>query len=66
MQWWVDWKKYNSLPYAGDIGDQPAYVYEAIHVCESEAGIVQQAEREKQSKSAKEKREAAQQSQARR
>jgi len=66
VRWWIDWKKYNSLPHAGGIGDQPAYVYEAIHICEGEASIVQQSEQEKNRQRALEKQKEAQNSQERR
>lgn len=33
--WWSEWKAAGLLPFPGAIGDQPAYVTEAILVCEN-------------------------------
>lgn len=44
LDWWNDWKHYRALPYkvAGDILDQPGYVYEAIRHVETENASAQE------------------------
>lgn len=42
VQWWLDWRDFEALPYAGGMSDQPAYVYEAIQICNSEQRCLQQ------------------------
>jgi hypothetical protein len=34
VRWWREWRDWRVLPYPGDMLDQPAYVVEAIEVCE--------------------------------
>jgi len=35
MQWWSDWRMFKTLPWPGsDIKEQPAFVYDAIVLCE--------------------------------
>ena len=34
--WWSEWRQMGWLPWPGSIHDQPAYVYDALIVCEAE------------------------------
>jgi hypothetical protein len=40
VRWWMEWKEYQTLPFSGGMGDQPAYVCEAITICVDEAAKV--------------------------
>lgn len=44
LSWWTSWRTSGALPYEGAASEQPAYVLEAIELCESEA-LTTQAER---------------------
>lgn len=37
LAWWVEWKRFSTLPYGGrTIDDEPHYVYEVLTVCDSQ------------------------------
>ena len=36
VRWWREWRELKVLPFAGDLLDQPAYVMDAIEICEDE------------------------------
>jgi len=35
FRWWTEWKSFNMLPWRGALLDQPAFVVEAIQLCEA-------------------------------
>ena len=35
FRWWSEWKSLSMLPWYGDLLEQPAFVVEAIQLCES-------------------------------
>jgi hypothetical protein len=53
IAWWVSWRTLGSLPYRGSMADQPAYVAEALELCEIEANSIQSAEAKREMERAK-------------
>lgn len=41
VAWWRNWEATKALPFDGDIGDQPAYVAEALRLCADTLAEVQ-------------------------
>ena len=44
VRWWLEWKEFNCLPWGGnDLMEQPAYVLEALLICNEIKNKVEQA-----------------------
>jgi len=60
VRWWQNWKDLRALPYGGsDIMDQPAFVLEAVELCEATQNQIEAEERQRQrDQAAREERKA--------
>jgi hypothetical protein len=41
VSWWRNWETLKTLPFDGELGDQPAYVAEVIRLCADSLAEVQ-------------------------